>query len=166
VTQAEYEVVAGDLMALARSIEDSKRPGYTVGSEDVLANFKSVAARVGITTEQAFLVYFLKHVDAICTILSRPDLPVSEAPPGRFADAVNYLRLGFAIWRERQDAASLSCASPAPTSDRLPETTTPEPSQWAARLASCGGAIHAELPIVKCPAPKSPMLSGPAAGRL
>lgn len=103
----EYDKVAGELMALARDIEVSKRPGYTGGSVDVLANFKQVAARAGITTEQAFLVYFLKHVDAICSIMGRPDLPVSEEPSGRFADALNYLKLGYALWRERDEPGGI-----------------------------------------------------------
>jgi hypothetical protein len=98
----EYDRVADELMALARTIETSKRPGYTGGSVDVLANFKGVAAKAGITTEQAWAVYFLKHIDAILSIMTKPDLPVSEEPPGRFADAINYLRLGYAIFKERQ----------------------------------------------------------------
>lgn len=102
MTTQEYDSVAAELMTLAREIETSKRPGYTVGSVDVLANFKRVADRAGITTEQAWAVYFLKHIDAILSIMTKPDLPVSEEPPGRFADAINYLRLGFAILKERQ----------------------------------------------------------------
>ena len=98
----DYDRIAGELMALAREIETSKRPGYTVGSVDVLANFKRVAERTGISPEQAWLVYFLKHIDAITSIMTKPDLPVSEEPPGRFADAVNYLRLGYALLKERQ----------------------------------------------------------------
>ena len=117
MTQEQYDAVTDGLMKLARDIEDSKRPGYTVGSEDVLANFNNTAARAGITVGQAWAVFFLKHVDAILSIMTRPDLPVSEEPPGRFADAVNYLRLGFAILQEANtqrsssDAASLLSAS-------------------------------------------------------
>jgi hypothetical protein len=99
---ADYDRVADELMHIARGIETSKRPGYTIGSEDVLANFKSVAARVGISTEQAWAIYFLKHIDAITSIMTRPDLPVAEAAEGRFADAINYLRLGWALLKERQ----------------------------------------------------------------
>lgn len=102
----DYDRVADELMALARQIETSKRPGYTVGSVDVLANFKRAAERAGVTVGQAWAVYFLKHIDAITAIMTRPDLPVSEEPPGRFADAVNYLRLGFAILRERETEAA------------------------------------------------------------
>lgn len=101
MTTEQYDAIANELMTLARDIETSKRPGYTVGSVDVLANFKHVAERIGISTEQAWLVYFLKHIDAITAIMGKPDLPVSEAPPGRFADAINYLRLGYAILQER-----------------------------------------------------------------
>jgi hypothetical protein len=102
VTQPEYDRVTGELMALASKIETDKRPGYTSGSADVLANFKRVAVRAGITPEQAWLVYFLKHIDAVTSIMAQPDLPVSEAPPGRFADAINYLKLGYALLEERQ----------------------------------------------------------------
>src|SRR3954469_2756020 len=101
MTTEQYDAITGELMTLARDIETSKRPGYTVGAVDVLANFKKTAERVGITTEQAWLVFFLKHIDAITTIMAKPDLPVSEAPPGRFADAINYLRLGYAILQDR-----------------------------------------------------------------
>jgi len=52
-------------------------------------------------------VYFLKHIDAILAIMTRPDLPVSEAPIGRFADALNYLELGWGLLSERE-----SCGDP------------------------------------------------------
>lgn len=97
----DYDQIASGLLRLAHDIEISKRPGYTAGSIDVLANFKNVAARAGVTPEQAWAVYFLKHVDAVVSIMTRPDLPVSEEPPGRFADAVNYLKLGYALLAER-----------------------------------------------------------------
>lgn len=102
MTTTDYDNIADELFALARDIETAKRPGYTVGSADVLANFKRVADRAGISVGQAWAVYFLKHVDAITSIMTKPELPVSEEPPGRFADAVNYLRLGYAILKERE----------------------------------------------------------------
>lgn len=107
MTGAEYDAIAAELVGVAKLIEASKRPGYTGGSVDVLANFKNVAARAGITAEQAWLVYFLKHIDAIGSIMGRPDLPVSEEPIGRFADAMNYLKLGFALWRERDEPGGI-----------------------------------------------------------
>lgn len=71
-----------------------------MGNQDVLHNFKTVAQRVGVTPGQVWAVYFLKHIDAITSIMCAPDLPVSEAPIGRFADAVNYLKLGYALHKE------------------------------------------------------------------
>ena len=106
MTSADYDRLAGELMTLAREIETSKRPGYTVSSGDVLQNFKAAASRAGITPEQAWVVLVSKHFDAITAIMAHPDLPVSEAPSGRFADAINYLRLGWALLAERSSSAA------------------------------------------------------------
>lgn len=100
----DYDQLSKSLSDYAQSIQTAKRPGYTTGSEDVLNNFKSVGKRLGLSAEQAWAVYFLKHIDAITTFMSKPDLPVSEAPIGRFADAINYLYLGYALFTERNDA--------------------------------------------------------------
>lgn len=99
----DYEALSTDLLEHARGIERAKRPGYTAGSVDVLKNFKAVADRTGLTPGQVWAVYASKHFDAITSIMARPDLPVSEAPLGRFADALNYLKLGLALLRERAD---------------------------------------------------------------
>ncbi len=96
----EYENWAADLLAYAHQIETDKRPGYTFTSNDVHKNFKSIAERIGITPFQVWLVYFLKHVDAITTALSRRDAPAAEPLQGRFADAVNYLKLGWTLYVE------------------------------------------------------------------
>ncbi len=101
MNQHDYEARSGELLSRSAEIEQAKRPGYTLGNVDVLHNFKAVAVRAGITPEQAWLVYFLKHVDAVTSIMGRPDLPVSEEPIGRFADALNYLKLGWALLGER-----------------------------------------------------------------
>jgi hypothetical protein len=101
MTQEHYDGTRDLLLTEAERIQTSKRPGYTGGNTDVLHNFKSVADRVGITAEQVWAVYFLKHVDAIVSIMARPDLPVAEAALGRFSDGINYLQLGFALHEER-----------------------------------------------------------------
>lgn len=95
-----YQQLADDLLATARGIADGKRPGYTVASPDVLHNFKSVAAAAGITPMQAWLIYFLKHVSAIQAYAKDPTIPQAEPIKGRFADAINYLQLGFALGEE------------------------------------------------------------------
>jgi hypothetical protein len=101
VNQETYDKVRGELLAEAESIQTAKRPGYTLGNADVLRNFKATAAEWGITPAQAWGVFFQKHLDAIKSIMTKPDLPVSEAPLGRFADAINYLQLGWGLLQER-----------------------------------------------------------------
>ena len=49
----------------AMSLSDAKSVEYTISNKDRLYNFKHVAARLGMTPEQALMVYVLKHVDAI-----------------------------------------------------------------------------------------------------
>lgn len=85
----------------ARRIAAAKRPGYTVNSPDVLANFKNVADRLNLTPLQAWGVYFLKHVDALTTYARDPNIPQAEEIMGRYADAANYIDLGWALAQEK-----------------------------------------------------------------
>ena len=97
---SEYDLAVFELDCRAKDIRDAKRPAYTIGSKDVLNNFKTVADRVGIDPRQVWLVYFLKHVDAITSAAKDPNIPQAEALLDRFADAINYLHLGWAIVSE------------------------------------------------------------------
>jgi hypothetical protein len=113
MNQSTFDRVADELLREAATIQTAKRPGYTMGNEDVLRNFKQAGERAGVTPEQAWAVYFLKHIDAITSVMTRPDLPVAEAPLGRFSDAINYLQLGYALLKERDQATTNS--KPAPS---------------------------------------------------
>ena len=97
MNQGVYDNVRSSLLAAAEGIQNAKRPGYTVQSPDILANFHAVADRAGMTARQAWLVYFLKHVDALSTWARFPEAPQAEGIEGRFADVINYCQLGFAI---------------------------------------------------------------------
>jgi hypothetical protein len=112
----EYDDLASGLLADAHEIETSKRPAYTIGDADVLANFKSIAARTGLTPGAVLSVYMLKHIDAITAALSRPDIPQAESVESRFADAVNYLKLGYALVVEREGSDSGVESDGVPTS--------------------------------------------------
>jgi len=103
MTDQEYDKTKKDLLDLAESIENAKRPGYTGANVDILHNFKSVASRLGLTPLQVWGVYFLKHIDAIQSFSKDPCIPQAEAIAGRFADAVNYLKLGYALVAEAQE---------------------------------------------------------------
>ena len=69
-----YEESVSELLNLACEIEESKRPGYTQASEDVLANFKTAGEMTGTSPMQAWSVYFYKHVAAILTYAKDPDI--------------------------------------------------------------------------------------------
>lgn len=98
----EFDQITAALMKTAEDISKAKRPAYTVGNVDVLHNFKSVAQRLGVSPGQALAVYMLKHMDAIITALTKPELPQAEEITGRFADAINYLKMGYALLKEPQ----------------------------------------------------------------
>jgi len=98
-----YDESVDELLTLAQEIEESKRPGYTQDSPDVLANFKKAAEMVGTTPMQAWSIYFYKHVAAIMTYAKNPNIQQGEALDGRFADAINYLKLGFHMLREEEE---------------------------------------------------------------
>lgn len=114
----EYDKVRRSLLNEAEKIQTAKRPGYTQGDSDVLKNFKSVGERVktsdgrALGSGPAWSVYFLKHIDAIMSIINQPHLPVSEDPLGRFADAINYLQLGYALYVESRQGAGTGTAAP------------------------------------------------------
>jgi|TARA_R110000744_G_scaffold212334_1_gene331318 hypothetical protein len=99
----DYDESVDELLTLAQEIEESKRPGYTQDSPDVLANFKKAAEMAGTTPMQAWSIYFYKHVAAIMTYAKDPDIQQGEALDGRFADAINYLKLGFHMFREEEE---------------------------------------------------------------
>jgi hypothetical protein len=110
VNLERYNMESSAILQIAKDIENAKRGGYTRGDVDVLCNFKAVASRAGLTPEQVWAVYTLKHVDALLSLMTQPDLPVAEAAPGRFADLLNYVKLGYALWKEREAARDQSPA--------------------------------------------------------
>lgn len=109
MTHDQYLAAKDILLRTAEDIESSKRPAYTIGSEDVLANFKRIAERTGQEPGQVLATYMLKHVDAVTSALCRPDLPQAEAILGRFADLINYAKLGYALIEERAGKTPCAC---------------------------------------------------------
>lgn len=101
--KTDYERHVYELLDLAYEIEEAKRPGYTQDSDDVLANFKKAAEMTGTTDLQAWSVYFYKHVAAILSYAKDPSIPQAEDLDGRFADAINYLKLGFHMIKEKKE---------------------------------------------------------------
>jgi len=131
-----YEEHRRDLLYHSHTIEKAKRPGYTSADNDVLKNFKHVAQRLGITPMQAWGVYFLKHIDAISSYAKDKDIPQAEELTGRFADAVNYLSLGYALYKEQQGldlVRVVDTVKDHELADHMPDAEKPadwKPPQW------------------------------------
>lgn len=103
-----------DLMAEADRVLLSKGRDYTKGSQDRLANFKNSGSDAGITPLQAWLVFYNKHHSAICSYIKSGGQNESEPIFGRFVDALNYLRLGWALVKEDQLKAEQAKESKEP----------------------------------------------------
>ncbi|HCC80806.1 MAG TPA: hypothetical protein DEQ25_05720, partial [Methylophaga sp.] len=58
-----------------------------------LYNFKHVADRIGITPQQATLVYMLKHIDAMCNDAKTGKTYSDETIRSRCMDLINYATL-------------------------------------------------------------------------
>lgn len=83
------------------TLESKGRAYATTG--DSLANFKEVGKDVGITKYQAWLVYFLKHVESVKNaIINTPDYPIddSEGMYSRLIDIVSYAAILAALMKE------------------------------------------------------------------
>ena len=79
---------------------DRKRPGYTIGSDDALANFKRVAALAQNQPHDQVITNMAKHWDSILSFLNHPEIEVSEEILGRFIDLQNYVTILLAILAE------------------------------------------------------------------
>jgi len=110
---SEYNTFKATMVQQADLEETNKRPAYTMGSDDVLANFKRVGEAAGIPASKVALVYFLKHVDSITAyVKDRQAISQSEPMMGRFADARNYLVLMAACLAEERDREFLTIGEP------------------------------------------------------
>jgi hypothetical protein len=99
-----------------RSAEDSIMVGkgaeYTMGSEDVNANFKLVASLLdGAPLDDLTVaaVYMLKHLCSVCDyVVRRPSTPPSgEGIEGRISDLRNYAGIIMSIIEEHQTEADV-----------------------------------------------------------
>lgn len=100
MTIERYRELRAQLLARADAIQQAKQPAYIRGSADALANFKASAAAAQVSIGQAWVVLDHKHLDAVITAMLSPDVPQAEALEDRFADALNYLTLAWAILHE------------------------------------------------------------------
>ena len=102
MTQKEFIDTKKYILEKALDIMNAKQPEYTNKSIDVLHNFKSTAENIGITPMEVWAVFFNKHIQAILSHAGDPYMHQAEPIDSRYADAINYLFLGFAMLVEDQ----------------------------------------------------------------
>ena len=99
----DYKYHARQLKKDAYRIMQAKQPEYTNNNTDVLHNFKSTANRLGTDPMMVWSVFFDKHIQAIQSHAANPDMEQAEPIESRYADAMNYLQLGYALMKEREN---------------------------------------------------------------
>lgn len=97
MNQKEFIETKNYILSKAEDIMNAKQPEYTNKSIDVLHNFKSTAESIGITPMEVWAVFFNKHIQAILSHAGDPNMHQAEPIDSRYADALNYLFLGFAM---------------------------------------------------------------------
>lgn len=93
----QFQRVRENIAEARDSMLTIKWRDYRGVSPDLLANFKDIAAELGITPIQVLGVYMNKHVKAINKFIRCPDSENSEPIQGRIIDNMNYLDLLAAL---------------------------------------------------------------------
>lgn len=98
ISKIQFKKVIHETYESILRLTETKGEEYS-GSDDQLANFKRSANEAGILQEQAWLVFFNKHVDAIKSYV-RIGKEKSEPIESRIDDAILYLLLLRAMVHE------------------------------------------------------------------
>jgi len=94
-----YKLILKKLLPRCFEIMKGKGTAYS-GQEDKLANFKRCAKLANVKVETAWMIYFIKHIDAIASYI-RGEYCDNEPIEGRIVDAINYLFLLYGIIKEK-----------------------------------------------------------------
>ena len=101
MTSLEFNALVHELDSHAQQTMNKKGPEYTTGHEDVLNNFKSTAKKLGVDPLIVWYAYFDKQVSSVAAHVSNHDLNRAEPMISRFGDIINYAKLGYALFNER-----------------------------------------------------------------
>ena len=103
MTSLEFNALVHELDSHAQQTMNKKGPEYTTGHEDVLNNFKSTAKKLGVDPLVIWYAYFDKQVSSVAAHVSNHDLNKAEPMISRFGDIINYAKLGYALFNERDN---------------------------------------------------------------
>ena len=134
----EFNEYRDKFLEEALDISDSKSIEYTISNEDKHYNFKHVAERLGITPQQAMMVYVLKHVDAICNDAKTGKQVSDETVRSRCQDIMNYAILYASLHHEQKTThtkgtnydSNTERSGAEPSEDSRLEKASTEPRQW------------------------------------
>lgn len=104
MTQRDFDTHFEQFTADQRDTLTAKGKDYAPG-DDKFANFKNVAAMLGVPVVTVAMVYFLKHVESLCTY-AKTGKATSEPIQGRLLDAANYAAIMSGIVRELEAASA------------------------------------------------------------
>lgn len=99
----KYNKLIDELIDEARQVSRDKGQDYTVGSQDALANFKTVAERNGLDPMKVLGIYMMKHQDAIANYIRTGGQSESEPIKMRIIDNINYLCLLWGLVKEEEE---------------------------------------------------------------
>jgi len=102
MTNKEFYVLLDRMNEAEREIMVGKGKEYTIGSDDKLANFKSVAKQTDLSPIKVWSVYFLKHIASIQNYVKDGVEASNEPIEGRIMDARNYLALLAGLIQEKK----------------------------------------------------------------
>lgn len=97
MTKDEFQVLQRATFGRIEELTATKGEEYSRDA-DQLANFKRAAIEAGITPQQAWLVFFNKHIDSIKTYIRGGT--ITEGVDSRIDDAILYLILLKALVKE------------------------------------------------------------------
>ena len=97
----QFDIIVGKLDEYARETMRKKGPEYTMQDTDVLNNFKSTAKKLNVDPLVVWYAYFDKQVSSVAAHVSSQDLNEAEPMISRFGDIINYAKLGYALFVER-----------------------------------------------------------------
>lgn len=105
MTNAEFLTLDSALLKRAEEILNQRKGAYATEG-DRFANFKEGAARSGITPLQVCHLYMQKGFSVLDKFAQGKVVP-GETVEERFCDAINYIRLMYALYKENEQVLAL-----------------------------------------------------------
>ena len=103
MTTEQFNQIINELDILADTTMNHKGPEYTNGSKDILHNFKTTASKAGVSPLTVWYIFFDKQCSSVAAHVKTNGLTEAEPIESRFADIINYAKLGYALFKERAD---------------------------------------------------------------